>query len=276
MSEHLASIHPIGRERSQPFQFARLHRTHGPWLMNGLRLDELVSAEILLDSSTSTVHETSQSKSSASNTSTIGRTIVGGVAMGGVGAVIGGVTGKRTTETTSNSVEHRNVELTLKLVFLRGETLHAIVSDVAAYHWLLEFTTMTPASVEEIAAQSRQAMLLKNDQELNERAMRLLPKPSPKKIGEGWGTLAIGAVSAAAYIVLGQGSLFWLLIIVVSACVAGGFCISMYNESAVKSNDESHAQNIADLVHSFDRHGNPPPDAVEKIKAGTWRYEPHR
>lgn len=276
MTAHHANIHPIGRERSQPFEFKQLHGTHGPWLINGLRLDELESAEILLDSSTSTVRETSQSTSTASSSSSIGRAIVGGVALGGVGAVIGGATGKRLTETTSNAVESKDIELTVKLVFIGGEVLHAIVTDVAAYHWLLEFTTMAPASAEDIARQSRQAMILKNEQSLADRAKWLLPKPSPKRISEGWGTLGIGAVSAGAYIMLGQGSLFWLIVIAVASCVVGALCLGTYNESSVKSNDETHAQNIADLIASFDRHGNPPPDAVEKIKKGTWRYRPHR
>lgn len=276
MTAHHANIHPIGRERSQPFEFKQLYGTHGSWQIHGLRLDKLESAEILQDSSTSTVRETSQSTSTASSSSSMGRAIVGGVALGGVGAMIGGATGKRLTETISNAVESKAIELTVKLVFIGGEVLHAIVTDVAAYHWLFEFTTMAPASAEDSASQSPQAMILKNEQSLDDRAKWFLPTPSPKRISEGWGTMGIGAVSAGAYIAFGQGSLFWLIVIVVIACVLGGLCLSIYNESAAKSNDETHAQNIADLIASFDRHGNLLPDAVEKIKNGTWRYESHR
>lgn len=276
MTAHHANIHPIGRERSQPFQFKQLHGTHGPWLINGLRLDELDSAEILLDSSTSTMHQTSTSTSTASNASAIGRAVVGGVALGGVGAVIGGTTGKRSTISTATAVESKAVELTVKLTFIGGEVLHAIVTDVAAYHWLLEFTTVAPATDEELATLARQATFQRNEQAIADRARQLLPKPAPKSVSEFWGTAAIAAVSVVIYVLLGSGSAFWIAVVLVVSSVAAACCLSAYNESAAASNDAAHAQNIEDLIGSFDRNGNPPPEAVEKIKNGTWRYEHHR
>lgn len=154
MNNYENTIIPVSQGNETSFTIKRLFDSHGPWTINGKRLDELESVDIILDSSTSSRHETSLGNITANTGSMIGRAAVGGAVFGGAGAVLGGATAKKTTINQSTSVEVRNTELTCKLKFSDDDVLHAIITDVAAYHWLLAFTSLPAATKSELEHES--------------------------------------------------------------------------------------------------------------------------
>lgn len=144
MTQHSNSIRPVDHENGSVFTFSRMFGTHGPHLIDGKRLDQLTGVDLLLDSSTSVVSQTSYATTTSNATGVLGRAVVGGLVAGGVGALVGGTTGAKTTTSAGSSVESINTQLTVKLTFEAGQTIHAVVTDLAAYHWLLSFPGKPP------------------------------------------------------------------------------------------------------------------------------------
>ncbi|QBG36711.1 hypothetical protein [Litorilituus sediminis] len=135
----------------------KLFGTHGIELLDEDRLDLLKKVNILVDSSTTTQFTESQGTSKSSTGSIVGRALVGAAVSGGLGAVVGGVTGKKSHESSSVTKESKNYELTLELTFLNEKKVHAIVKDIDTYHWLLAFVDMSPWSDAKIKQAEKEA-----------------------------------------------------------------------------------------------------------------------
>lgn len=115
----------------------RMYGTHGPYMIGDYRLDRLVDTNVLVDSSTSTLHESGAIDSKTNTGSMLGRAVVGGVLLGGAGAAVGGVTASKNSTVNTTTTETKHVELTLKLLFSVGNPLIVIVKSLETYHWLL-------------------------------------------------------------------------------------------------------------------------------------------
>jgi hypothetical protein len=133
-----------------PAKVERMFKTHGAFLLNGVRLDTLSKLQILVDSSTSTRLESGQSISTSDTGSAVGRAIVGGVILGEAGAIIGGMTGKKTSAIDSVTTEVKNTQLTAELTFHDGSTMNVFLTSLDVYHWLLEMVGKPPMTDEEL------------------------------------------------------------------------------------------------------------------------------
>jgi uncharacterized membrane protein YeaQ/YmgE (transglycosylase-associated protein family) len=112
--------------------------THGPYVISAtLRLDKLMTAEILRDASTITSQSKSEGTATTSTAGQIGRGIVGGVIAGPVGAIIGGSGASQKIETNSTTHQTRNVDIYLSLVFRGGESAVIEVFDEASFRLLI-------------------------------------------------------------------------------------------------------------------------------------------
>ena len=69
----------------------RLFGTHGPYTIEGKRLDQLVKVQLIVDSSVSTIEQTGSIVEKAKTGSMVGRAVAGAVIAGGAGAVVGGL-----------------------------------------------------------------------------------------------------------------------------------------------------------------------------------------
>jgi len=145
-----------------PANIERMFVTHGPYQLNGLRLDKLSKVEVLVDSSTTTKFETGSSVTKSKTGSMIGRTIVGGVVLGGAGAIIGGATGKKASTNTSITTETRDTELTVQLTFYDGITMNVFITKLESFHWLLGMAGHTPMSDKQIESERVLAIATKN------------------------------------------------------------------------------------------------------------------
>jgi len=88
-----------------PARIERLFKTHGPYTIEGQRLDFLTKVQLLVDSSTTSTSQSGTSTSKANTGNMIGRAVVGGILIGGVGAVIGGLSAKRESDINNISSE---------------------------------------------------------------------------------------------------------------------------------------------------------------------------
>jgi hypothetical protein len=141
-----------------PAKVERMFKTHGVFLINGVRLDTLSKLQILVDSSTSTRFESGQSITTSDTDSAVGRAIVGGIILGGAGAVIGGTTGKKTSAIDSVITEVRNTQLTAGLTFNDGSTMNVFLTSLEVYHWLLDMVGKPPMTDEELEAERKLAI----------------------------------------------------------------------------------------------------------------------
>jgi len=128
----------------------KLFETFGPYTIEGRRLDLLTKVQLLVDSSTTSTYQSGTNTSIAKTGSMVGRAVMGGVLIGGVGAVIGGLSGKRESviNTVNNEILH--TELTAELIFEDGYSLYVLLKDKGSFHWLLSFVNQTPLTDEEI------------------------------------------------------------------------------------------------------------------------------
>jgi hypothetical protein len=119
-----------------PAKIEQLFVTHGPYTIEGNRLDLLTKAQIVVDSSTSSISQVGTSSSTANTGSMLGRAVVGGVLTGGAGAVIGGLSGKRDSTINTVSSESKSTELTTELTFEDGSNMYVLIKSMESFHWL--------------------------------------------------------------------------------------------------------------------------------------------
>lgn len=131
-------------------EIKRMFDTHGPYMLDQQRLDMLTKVSVLVDASTTTSYESGTQESKANISSAVGRAVVGGVLAGGVGAVVGGTTGKRNTTISSVITEELDTNLTVELEFSNARPIHVIITKLSSYHWLLEQLNQEPATDEQI------------------------------------------------------------------------------------------------------------------------------
>lgn len=221
MTNYASKILPVNRDSEASFEIKRLFDSHGPWTINGKRLDELESVDIVLDSSTSSRHETSLGKTTANAGSLVGRAVVGGALLGGAGAVLGGATGTKTNVSTATSVETRNTELTCKLKFSNGDILHTIITDVAAYHWLLAFTSSPAATAQELEREGTLAATAKKRLDQEQRARVITGEFSFTEKSAFPAVFAICALGAPGYVLLIGLSFFKFIGLIIFLLVIG-------------------------------------------------------
>lgn len=151
------SVHTFNNGQSAPAKVTQLHEPYGPFVLNGKRLDLLEQVEVVLDSSTKTSTQTGNTESSAKTGNMVKRAVVGGVLLGGAGAAVGAVTGKREGKVETVTTESLNTKLTLKLIFGDGSTQHAIVNNIETYHWLIALAESPATSDEELQVAEQRA-----------------------------------------------------------------------------------------------------------------------
>jgi hypothetical protein len=140
-----------------PATVNKMFGTFGPYQLEGRRLDQLCKVSILIDSSTTTTREEGLSEQTSDTVSMIGRAIAGGMLVGGVGTILGALTGKKISKTGSIATEVKNVDLTVELRFETGPPLIAVLTNLKALRWLLELAAAPSMSDEEVEAQRRLA-----------------------------------------------------------------------------------------------------------------------
>ncbi|MBB6558871.1 hypothetical protein HNP48_001535 [Acidovorax soli] len=272
MTDYNTTIHPLGRAAGAVFTFSRLYETHGPFTLNGHRLDQLVNVHLLLDSSTSVTTSATHATTTSDASGVLGRAVVGGIVGGGTGALIGATTGGKTTKATSSAVETRSTDLTVKLEFHDGYALHAIISDQRAYHWLLAFVEQEPASEADLEEQRQQAETLRERTILEARAHELMPMRPLSSMGPGPVILGVGCVLAVAVLAvpisLGVAIGIWLAVMVVLTPLVTVLVQRSNAEDLAQAKSKYDAK-IERLIASFDENGNPPPGAVDRIRNGS-------
>jgi hypothetical protein len=129
----------------------KMFETHGVPMLDEQRLDNLVDVSLLFDGSTVETHSTSSGESTVNNKNMAKRAIVGGVLLGGAGAIIGGATAKQEITTKSKSVEKINANLTVKLRYSNDLEQIVILSNIDHFQYLISFVNMIPRSDNDIA-----------------------------------------------------------------------------------------------------------------------------
>jgi hypothetical protein len=144
-------------------QVEKLFKTHGPYELEGQRLDKLVKVQIISDSSTQSISQTGKETTKANTGEVIGRAIVGGVLLGGAGAVVGGMTGSHESKSKSSSRTLNKVEYTVELIFEEEVLLYVLVKSQDALHWLLSFVNQPSLTTEEVQSQKNMAIQSEQD-----------------------------------------------------------------------------------------------------------------
>lgn len=247
-------IIPLNNENRKSFNIKKLFESHGPWTIDNHRLDELTSIDILLNSSASVTEETSTGKTTANTGSMIGRAAAGGVLLGGVGAVVGGITGAKTTVNTSTSIESLETKLTCKLTFADGKILHAIITDPAAYHWLLAFTTSRKFTEEEIEEEKLIANNNKIRLNKEQHAKDILGEFKFKGISEFPVIFLVCALAGIVYISIFGLSFFKFVGLIIALIFTGGTAsifIERKNSSDMKSAKIDYEKKLKELTKNI-------------------------
>lgn len=157
----MKDIYVLKSGESVPAKIERMFQTHGPFTIEGRRLDFLIKVNVLVDSSTSVIQTTGTSTSKAKTGSMVGRAVVGGVLTGGTGAIIGGLSAKRDSDTNTISSEVKQTEITAELIFEGETSLYVVIRSIEAFHWLLSFAGQKPLTDEELEIERNKAEELK-------------------------------------------------------------------------------------------------------------------
>lgn len=172
-----------------PANIRRMYDTHGPYMMDEQRLDMLTKVTLLVDASTTTSYQTGTESSTAKTSSIVGRSVVGWALTGGAGAIIGGVTAKRSTTQNSTITQDIHTNLTVMLEFLNAAPVHVNVTDLASYHLLLEQVECEPTSDYQLQVMEEAARQRANDESDKrirwERVDEILSGEKPK-LNEGF------------------------------------------------------------------------------------------
>lgn len=161
----MAEIYIFGEKGTVPATISRLYGAYGSQTIEGHRLDCLTNVQILANSSTSTINQTGSSIDQAKTGSMLGRAAVGGALLGGTGAIVGGITGKRESLHDNTSIETLHTELTAELSFNDGTSLYVLLTTIEVFHWLLSFVGKAPLTDEELKKEEELAIKQKRDEE---------------------------------------------------------------------------------------------------------------
>lgn len=176
----------------------------------------------------------------------VGRAAVGGVVFGGAGAVLGGATAKKTTVSSSTSVEIRNTELTCKLKFSNDDVLHAIITDVAAYHWLLAFTSLPAATTNELEHENALADAARKRADQERQAQKIVGQFNFAQKSVFPAVLIICALGGMLYVLLIGLSFFKIIGLIIFLFVLGGvisvICESRSNEKMLVAKEAYNAR----------------------------------
>jgi len=162
----------------------KMFGTHGPYLIEGKRLDCLVKVHLLTDSSTSTTRNIGTTVEKSNTGSLVGRSIAGAIVAGGAGAVIGGLSGKKESVNNTETQEVKDTDLTVELNFQDNSSLYLRVKNINDFHWLLGFVNETPLTDDEISIEKEKANKTKEYNQKIEEANR---KNNLDKKGYGGG-----------------------------------------------------------------------------------------
>ena len=140
------------------------------------RLDQLTKVQLLLDSSIVSTHQTGTGTSKAKTGNVIGRVVVGGVLMGGTGAVIGGLSGQRESEINTQIHSTTETELTAELFFENDKSLYVLLKSKEAFHWLLGFANQPSLTDTELELEKNKAIAGKKNLQLEQIEFELAKK----------------------------------------------------------------------------------------------------
>jgi len=136
----------------------RLFDTDGPYTIEGRRLDQLAKVQVLVDSSVSTIKKTGTTIEKANSGSMLGRAVAGAVIAGGAGAVVGGLSGKKESVTSSISSESIAIDITAELIFEDNGSIYVQIKSNDALHWLLGFANQKPMTDDEIELERNKSL----------------------------------------------------------------------------------------------------------------------
>lgn len=128
-------IHKDGK--SFPVSTGRMFSTHGPWMLGQHRLDRLVEAVVIQDSSTATSHGTSVGTISTPMGGQLGRALAGALVAGPVGALIASGGSERTTQTATVMRESLNLNVFMRLTFKGEAAFTAQVTDEETFKLIM-------------------------------------------------------------------------------------------------------------------------------------------
>jgi len=197
----MIGIYTFKDEGTFPAVVERMYGTHGPHTLNGKRLDCLTNVQILANSSTSTTIQTGDSISHAKSGSMLGRAAVGGVLLGGTGAAVGAMTGKRELQSNAISNETLNIELTAELSFNDGSSMYVLLKSMESFHWLLSYVGKEPLTDEKLMAEKMNAEAEAAAEEAEEEA-------AAEKLIENRAKLAIRKEKSIGY----RKKISWLIL----------------------------------------------------------------
>lgn len=155
----------------------QMFETHGVPMLDEQRLDTLVDVSLLFDGSTVETHSTSSGESTVNNKNMAKRAVVGGVLLGGTGAIIGGATAKQEIITNSRTVEKIKANLTVKLCYDSGFEQIIILNNIDHFHYFMSFVNMRPKSDNDIAHDREESIKFeeeKKEKEKNRDVSRLV------------------------------------------------------------------------------------------------------
>lgn len=140
----------------------KLFGSFGPWCIEGKRIDQLADVILLSDGTSSTFIESGVGTSKASTGSVIGRSLVGGLLTGGVGAIIGGSTASRNEIFESKVTEQKIYDFTVKLLWKDSSAAIAQINNPSDLRWLASFIGQPEMSENEIEEARRVDELQRN------------------------------------------------------------------------------------------------------------------
>lgn len=197
----------------------RMFKTHGPYLLEGRRLDQLAKVQLIHDSSTSTQTQRGTSIDNVNNLNMLKRAAVGGILTGGVGAVIGGATAQRQATFNTTTKTHITTELTAELIYMDGTSQYVLFDDLKPFHWLLGCANQTPFTDAEIEAERLTALREHTEIELRkiltpQVEQLFLPPVFAKDKAKQFGIPALAVISVILLMVMAHKFLALIIIAV--------------------------------------------------------------
>lgn len=215
----MSNIYIFENGAKKRIHIERMFKTHGPYLLEGRRLDQLAKVQLIHDSSTSTQTQRGTSIDNVNNLNMLKRAAVGGILTGGVGAVIGGATAQRQATFNTTTKTHITTELTAELIYLDGTSQYVLFDDLKPFHWLLGCANQTPLSDAEIEAERLTALREQTETELrkilNPKVEQLfLPPVFAKDKAKQFGIPALAVISVILLMLMAHKFLALIIIAV--------------------------------------------------------------
>lgn len=171
----------------------KLHGDYGPFCIDEKRIDQLVDIVLISDGTSSEFLESGSGTSKTSTNSLVGRSLVGGLLFGGVGAIIGAGSAERNENYESKTTEKKNFDFSVKLTWKNGSSVIAKIDNPIDLRWLASFVGQPEMSERDIEeerlsfqkSQDDSARLKKIKSEVNSELPLIYTKDQPSSIAIG-------------------------------------------------------------------------------------------